>query len=45
MREEGHRRLAQKKVANLGRELDFDEIHPIGFTGSVCQETHSQLTF
>ena len=25
MREEGHRRLAQKKVANLGRELDFDE--------------------
>ena len=23
MREEGHRRLAQKKVANLGRELDL----------------------
>ena len=35
MREEGHRRLAQKKVANLGRELDFDEDLSIGFTGCL----------
>ena len=43
MREEGHRRLAQKKVANLGRELDFDETCQLVLQ-AVCQETHSQLT-
>lgn len=43
MREEGHRRLAQKKVANLGRELDFDETCQLVLQ-AVCQETDSQLT-
>lgn len=43
MCEEGHRRLAQKKVANLGRELDFDETCQLVLQ-AVCQETDSQLT-
>ena len=43
MREEGHHRLAQKKVANLGRELDFDETCQLVLQ-AVCQETDSQLT-
>ncbi len=40
MREEGHRRLAQKKVANLGRELDFDETYQLVLQ-AVCQEDQS----
>ena len=43
MREEGHHRLAQKKVANLGRELDFDGACQLVLQ-AVCQETDSQLT-
>ena len=43
MREEGHRRLAQEKVANLGRKLNFNETCQLVLQ-AVCQETDSQLT-
>ncbi len=42
MREEGHRRLAQKKVANLGRELDFDETCQCQELKEICQEVFTK---
>lgn len=43
MREEGYRRLAQEKVADLGRKLSFEETCQLVLE-AVCRETDSQLT-